>query len=171
MGELCDIYDINGKNTGKVFERGEDLNNGELQLVTDIWIINNNSQILIQKRSKDKEISPNTWATHGGCVATNETSLNGCIREAYEEIGILLNSKDIQLLTRSTSDSLIMDSYIVLQEFNISLAVLQVEEVSDVKWVSLNELKDMVKKKQFFNYLELPNVIKFINSQKLNKQQ
>ena len=170
MGELCDIYDINGKKTGKVFERGQNLNDGELQLVTDIWIINNKSQILIQKRSKDKVISPNIWATHGGCVATNETSLNGCIREAHEEIGILLNIKDIQLLTRSISDTLIMDSYIVIHEFNISLAILQGEEVGDLKWVSLNELKDMVKNKCFFNYLELPYVIKFINSQKLNKK-
>lgn len=170
MAELCDIYNNNGKKTGKVFERGEHLNDGELQLVTDIWIINNNLQILIQKRSKDKKISPNIWATHGGCVATDETSLNGCIREAYEEIGIVLKIKDIKLLTSSTSDKLIMDSYVVMQEFNISSAVLQIEEVSDIKWVSLNELEDMVKNKYFFNYLELPYIIEFINTQKLNRQ-
>lgn len=171
MDELCDIYNINGYKTGKVFERGEYLKEDEFQLVTDIWILNNNLQILIQKRAKNKKLSPNIWATHGGCVTTNETSLNGCIREAYEEIGIVLNIKDIHLLTSNTCDNLIMDSYIVLQEFDISSAILQVEEVSDIKWVSINELEDMVKNKYFFNYLELPHIIKFINSQKLSKQQ
>ncbi|MBU3160627.1 NUDIX domain-containing protein [Clostridium frigoris] len=170
MSELCDIYNIKGNKTEKVFERGDALKDGQFQLVTDIWIINNNLQILIQKRSKNKKISPNIWATHGGCVATNETSVNGCIRESYEEIGIVLKIKDIELLIRSTNDNLIMDSYIVMQEFNISSAVLQIEEVSDIKWVSLNELEDMVKNKYFFNYLELPYVIKFINTQKSNRQ-
>ena len=170
MTELCDIYNINGIKTGKIFERGGDLKEDEFQLVTNIWIINNNLQILIQKRSEDKKISPNIWATHGGCVTINETSFNGCIREAYEEIGIVLNIKNIELLTSSTSDNLIMDNYIVMQEFNISSAILQVEEVSDLKWVSLNELEDMVKNKTFFNYAELSYVIKFINNQKLDEQ-
>mgnify|MGYP001604988924 CR=1 FL=1 len=167
MAELCDIYNSSGNKTGAVFVRGEDLKDGEYQLVTDIWIINNNLQILIQKRSETKNLSPNIWATHGGCVSTEETGLNGCIREAYEEIGIVVKSKDIKPLTRIISKKLIMDSYIVVQEFTLSSAVLQSEEVSDIRWVSLNELVHMVKDKHFFNYQELPYVISFINNQKL----
>ncbi|HEY8805426.1 MAG TPA: NUDIX domain-containing protein [Clostridium sp.] len=166
MAELCDIYNISGNRTGEVFARGEILKEGEYQLVTNIWIINNNFNILIQKRSETKAISPNIWATHGGCVGTEETSLNGCIREAYEEIGIVVKTKDIKPLTRITSERLIMDSYIVVQEFNTSLAVLQLEEVSDIRWVSLNELKHMVEDKSFFKYQELPYVINFINNHK-----
>lgn len=167
MAELCDIYNISGNKTGKVFARGESLKEDEYQLVTNIWIINNNLQVLIQKRSKDKTLSPNIWATHGGCVGTEENSLNGCIREAYEEIGIIVKTKDIKSLTRNISNNLIMDSHIVLQEFNILSAVLQPEEVSDIKWVSLNELEYMVINGDFYNYQELPYVIDFINNQKL----
>ena len=101
--------------------------------------------------------------------ASGETSLNACVREAYEEIGIVVNPKYIKPLTRITSKKLIMDSYIVVQEFSISSAVLQVEEVSDIKWVSLNELEHMVKNQNFFNYQELPYVINFINNQKTNR--
>ena len=49
-----------------------------------------------------------------------------------------------------------MDSFIVVHEFNISSAVLQTEEVSDIQWVSLPKLERMVKAKVFLiirNYL------------------
>ena len=111
MAEICDIYNINGDKSGEVFMRGEDLKEGEFQLVTSIWILNKNLQILIQKRAEAKIISPNIWATHGGCVSSGETSLYASIREAYEEIGIVVNPKCIRPLTRITSNNLIMDSY------------------------------------------------------------
>ena len=170
MAELCDIYNLNGDKTGEVFIRGQDLKEGEFQLVTSIWILNKSSQILIQKRAKAKIISPNIWATHGGCVAAGETSLYACIREAYEEIGIEVNTKNIKPLTRIIDNELIMDSYVVVQEFNISASVLQIEEVSGLQWVSLNKLEAMVKNKNFFNYQELPYVINFINNINSNRE-
>ncbi|MCB2292138.1 NUDIX domain-containing protein [Clostridium algoriphilum] len=170
MAELCDIYNISGKKTGEVFARGNSLREGEYQLVTNIWIINNNFKILIQKRSETKAISPNIWATHGGCVGAGETSLNGCIREAYEEIGIVFKTKDIKPLTRLTIENFIMDSYIIVQEFDVSSAVLQAEEVSDIQWVSLDQLEHMIEDKSFFKYEELPYVIKFINNYKLIRE-
>jgi len=57
MAELCDIYNINSEKTGKIFTRGEDLKEGEFQLVTSIWVLNENSQILIQKRANIKKAS------------------------------------------------------------------------------------------------------------------
>jgi len=168
MAELCDIYDINGNKTGEVFMRGEVLQDGQYHLAANIWIINRNFEILIQKRSDFKKYSPNIWATHGGCVSAGETSLNGCIREVYEEVGIEIQAKDIKPLTRTTSGKMIMDSYTAVQEFNISSAKLQVEEVSEIKWVSMNELEYMVKNKEFFECPELPHVINFIDNYKSN---
>ena len=170
MAELCDIYDINGNKTGDVFVRGEPLKEEQYQLASNIWIINNDLQILIQKRSELKNISPNIWATHGGCVSAGETSLNACIREAYEEIGIIIEAKDVKPLTRVISKNLIMDNYAVVHEFSISSAVLQEEEVSEVKWVSLAELEQMVENKDFFKYSNLPSVINFINNCKFNRR-
>ena len=164
MAELCDIYNSSGNKTGEVFFRGETLKHGEFQLVTSIWVINNDLQILVQKRCEAKILAPNIWATHGGCVTSNENSLDACIREAHEEIGIAIKAKNIEPLTRIISEELIMDSYIVVQEFDISRAVLQLEEVSDIRWITLDELGDMVKNKRFFNYMELPYVTNFINN-------
>lgn len=170
MAELCDIYDINGNKTGEVIIRGELLDEDQYYLASNIWIINNDLQILIQKRSELKSVSPNIWATHGGCVNAGETSLYACIREAYEEIGIVIEAKEIKPLTRVISKNLLMDNYIVVQEFSISSAVLQSEEVSEIKWVSLTELEQMVENKDFFKYSNLPSVINFINNYKSKKE-
>ena len=169
MIEVCDVYDMNGNKTGEVFERGEILKEGQYHLAANVWIINSNLQILIQKRSKLKKNLPNIWATHGGCVSAGENSLSACIREAYEEIGIVIQAKHIKPLTRSISEHLIMDNYIIVQEFSISSAALQSEEVSEIKWISLDELEYMVKNEDFFEYPEIPYVIKFISSYKSNR--
>jgi len=166
MTELCDIYNINSEKTGKVFTRGEILKEGEFQLVTSIWVLNEKSEILIQKRANIKKVSPNMWATHGGGVSASETSFYASIREAYEEIGIVISPNDVIPLTKIIGDKLIMHSYIVVQEFNIKTAVLQIEEVSDLQWVSVDMLEDMVKNNCFFNYQELPYLINFINNLK-----
>lgn len=164
MAELCDVYDVSGNKTGEVFFRGEALKKGQYQLATNVWIINSNLEILIQKRSKLKRSYPDIWAVHGGCVSTGENSLDACIREAYEEIGIVIQPKDMKLLTRIVGEKVIMDNYIVLQEFDLSSAVLQVEEVSGIKWASLHEVERMLKKKEFFQYTEMSYVIEFINN-------
>lgn len=164
MIEICDIYDAEGNKTGEVYTRGETLKDGQYHLAANIWVINSKSQILIQKRSECKDYLPGIWATHGGCAHAGETSLNACIREAYEEIGIILQAENVKLLSRKISNNLIMDDYAVVQDFDISSAVLQSEEVSEIKWVSLDEIKPMVEKKIFFEYTEFPYVIDFISN-------
>ena len=86
--EICDIYDVYGNRTGKTFVRGEPLSNGQYVMVVDVWIVNSRDEILIQKRSEQKKDLPGTWATHSGCVLAGESSLQACIREPLEEIGI-----------------------------------------------------------------------------------
>ncbi|MBU3182725.1 hypothetical protein [Clostridium psychrophilum] len=47
MDELCYIYNICGIKTGEVFIRGNSLSEEEYQLVTNVWIINNDFNIYL----------------------------------------------------------------------------------------------------------------------------
>ena len=170
MAEICDIYDIKGNKTGEVRMRGEPLKEGQYQLASNIWIFNSNYEVLIQKRSHLKRTSPNMWSTHGGSVSAGETSFQACIREAFEEIGIILRAEAVKPLVRDTGEKLIMDNYIVFQDFDISSAVLQKEEVSEIKWVSLDELKDMVIRNEFYKHRELSYVIDYINNHRIENK-
>ena len=52
-----------------VFERGL------YHLGADVWIINKENKILIQKRAAQKRLEPNVWAMTGGSVIVGENSL------------------------------------------------------------------------------------------------
>lgn len=128
--EICDIYDVYGNRTGKTFVRGEPLSNGQYVMVVDVWIVNSRDEILIQKRSEQKKDLPGTWATHSGCVLAGESSLQACIREPLEEIGIHILPSQIHKLNRKLKGKLLSENFVVEQDFDLADAVLQLEEVS-----------------------------------------
>lgn len=160
--EICDLYDIYGNKIGKTFVRGCPISSGEFAMVVDIWIVNSSDQILIQKRSAQKKDMPNTWATHSGCVQSGETSIHACIRESGEEIGIKIHPKHIQKLNRKIHGKLLSENFIVQQEFDLENAVLQLEEVSALQWVTPQQLKQMADERKFYQYPELTDVFNFL---------
>ena len=111
--EICDIYDVYGNRTGKTFVRGEPLSNGQYVMVVDVWIVNSRDEILIQKRSEQKKDLPGTWATHSGCVLAGESSLQACIREPLEEIGIHILPSQIHKLNRKLKGKLLSENFVV----------------------------------------------------------
>ena len=150
--EICDIYDVYGNRTGKTFVRGEPLSNGQYVMVVDVWIVNSRDEILIQKRSEQKKDLPGTWATHSGCVLAGESSLQACIREPLEEIGIHILPSQIHKLNRKLKGKLLSENFVVEQDFDLADAVLQLEEVSQVKWVTVPQLKQMASRREFYRY-------------------
>ena len=152
--EICDIYDIYGNRTGKTFIRGEPLSDGQFVMVVDVWIVNSKDEILIQKRSPYKKDLPDTWATHSGCVLAGESSQQACIREPLEEIGIHILPSQIHKLNRKLRGRLLSENFVVEQDFDVRDAVLQEEEVSQIKWVTVSQLKQMASKKDFYRYPE-----------------
>ncbi len=86
--EIWDILDKEGNKTGKTMQKGEKVPEGFYHQGADIWIINSENKILIQKRSPLKKQSPNVWAMTGGSVIKGETSLKTIERETREELGI-----------------------------------------------------------------------------------
>ena len=60
-----------------------------------IWIINDNNEILVQKRAACKKNHPNKWdMPSAGHVDAGETIIEGAIRETYEELGIQTKEDD-----------------------------------------------------------------------------
>lgn len=169
-GETCDVYDVYGNRTGKTFVRGQPLVVGEYVLVVDVWIVNKEDEILIQKRSPQKKDLPNTWATHSGCVLAGETSREAAIREPLEEIGIHILPNNISKINRKIRGKLLSDNFLVQQNFDLGEAVLQEEEVSEVKWVTTAALKEMVRKRNFYNYPEMADVLNYIELRAMRRK-
>ena len=66
--ELCDIYDVLGRPTGRTCLRRAPMAAGDFQLGATVWIFNRKNEFLMQQRAMSKRIRPGIWASHGGAV-------------------------------------------------------------------------------------------------------
>lgn len=101
-------------------------------------------EILVTKRHPDKT-HPNLWECTGGSVLAGEESQEGAFREVKEEIGIELIKSNGKLVKSERRDlyNNFCDIWIFDQSFDLSSAVLQEDEVIDIKWVTRSELDSM----------------------------
>jgi len=150
--EIWDILDENGNKTGKTIIRGEKLKEGDYHLVVHIWIINSMGQILIQKRPEHLQYAPGVWANTGGSAILGEDSITAACREVKEELGIDVNKAGLLEPIRYKRNDNITDIWILYQDVNLENICLQKEEVNDVKWATVEELKKMIEDGSFHRY-------------------
>lgn len=146
--EKHELVDINGNKTGKVLTHIEarDLNNvpnGCYISVVGVIIINENDEILLQKRSRYKRANPSKWGICGGKVDLGETPLDAGVRETLEEIGILLNKEELKFLSMDTNEKLHFTVYYVRKNVDVNECKLQQEEVEEVKYFRMEELQNL----------------------------
>lgn len=155
--EYLDVLDQNGVPTGQVKLRSEVHRDGDWHKSAHIWIINDNNELLIQKRSPNKDLYPNMWATSSaGHLTAGQSSIEGAMRELKEELGIDLPEDKFEYLfsvKRQSSNGTFInkefnDVYLVKLNLNISEVVLQEEEVSEIKFVHYKELEKLVNNRQ-----------------------
>ncbi len=143
--EKIEILDADGNKTGKIINRGEDLEDGEFFLAAVI-IIQCGEKFIITKRHKDKSHG-NKWEFPGGGVIAGEESNVAAQRELQEETGIIKKVDQFQYLGRICNErhQLFMDVYVV--EVNPCIKVkdikLQENETVAAKIVTVDEIEDM----------------------------
>lgn len=149
--EIWDILDENGNITGKTVEKesGIVIPDGMYHQGADVWIINSEKKILIQKRAPQKKLDPNLWAMTGGSVIKGESSLDTIKRETKEELGIELEVEKAIKIHHYKTGNVWLDEYIVEQEIDLNDIIMQVEEVSDVKFMSFNEIEKLYEDNMF----------------------
>ncbi len=147
--EIIDLYDDNKKLTGEKIERSEKIPEGRYKLSIHIWIINFENKIYIQKRSSNRKIFPNLWENPGGGALSGEFSEQTLQREFQEELGISPNLHNAKLITTIKRKKDFVDIWLLVQDFNIGDLHLQKEEVSEAKWVTLDEIEKMMNNNEF----------------------
>lgn len=169
--EYFDVLDENGNKTGKVKTKENIIKDRDFYRIVNLWIINpKTKQILIQKRSKNKDVSPNKWdLTAGGHVDAGETSLEAIIRETKEELGIDISSDKILKVFEIKHDKVkrnFVDVYLLEKDVSIKNIKLQYDELSDVRYFSLEELIHVhnTKDPNFVNHSFFPDVVEQIRN-------
>ena len=157
MGEFFDILDEQGNKTGKIKKREDVHRDGDWHKSVHIWIVNDKNEVLLQKRSSNKDSHPNMWdISCAGHLIAGDTSISGALREAKEELGLDLCSSQLQLIgqrkkascyTQAFINNEFSDVYLLRLSIDIHELQLQTEEVSEVKFVSLDTFKNMIRAK------------------------
>lgn len=162
MDEKRELYDINRKPSGVIIKKGDPIPMNLYEMMVSIFIENDNGELLIQKRSNDKG---GKWATTGGHPKAGESCFEGIINEVYEEIGINLNPNDIELIEETIFTKKMGCLYFIRQNININDCVLQEEEVSEIKWATIDEIFDMIQNNEFHksHCLLFKSYINYIN--------
>lgn len=151
--ELWDIYDKNRNLTGRQIVRGSEFSEGEFHLVVHVCIFNSRDEMLIQQRQPWKKGGANMWdLTVGGSALSGERSCEAAERETLEEIGYKIDlSKERPFFTINFEVGF-DDYYLIEGEIDLKDLKLQYEEVKDAKWVSKEEVMEMVKDGKFIDY-------------------
>lgn len=154
MEEYFDILDENGNKTGEQKLRKEVHRDGDWHKAVHIWILNENGDVLLQRRSADKDSNPNMLdISSAGHLSAGDESLDGAVRELKEELNIDVNPEDLEFiktLKRSSkyTDTFINnefdDLYILKTNLSIKDMEFQKEELQDLFYVPYKEFKKMV---------------------------
>lgn len=151
--EKWDLYDENKNMLERKAIRGEKLNKGEFHLVVNVWIENENGELLVSQRAANRTY-PLQWETTGGSCLMGETSLDGAIREAKEELGVTLEEYQGKYIGSTLRYYSNCDDILEVWLFNINNSseqkiVIQEEEVNDCKWLTREEIRKLYDEGKF----------------------
>ena len=163
--ELLNVYDNEGKLTERVVPRGDKsivLSDNEHIGVVVVFIENSKGEFLIQKTSVEKG---SEYSSTGGHVDAGETHLTSILREIKEELGIEVKEEELEYLGFLLYDKPIRFMYYLKKDIDTNDIVVQEEEVDFVKYMNINEIKEIIDKDEmtkshgiiFNKILELKN--------------
>ena len=159
--ELWDLYTEDRKLTGKVHIRGEELPENMYHLVVHVWIKNSKGQYLISQRSANRPTFPLMWECVGGSVLKGESSIQGAIREAKEEVGVDLspdNGKIVFSKVRKIIDGKrfndIVDVWLFQYDGDVILNNATTDEVEQIVWMNKSQILELFEQNKLVDTLK-----------------
>lgn len=166
--EIVCRYDEYGNYLGPV-ERETAQQNGWWKKGCSVAIINSNNQILLSKRAEGRR-NAEAWELCSGHVRDGEHSSETITREMKEELGLERINKLIPLRqnmkTDPSKEHLFVDVYMLEQDVDINTVKVQKEEVSEVRWMNLSEVKELSLGPYKLNQEELESLLKAIEQER-----
>jgi 8-oxo-dGTP pyrophosphatase MutT (NUDIX family) len=145
--EFVDMFDNKRKSLNKKLERYTHVE-GEYAQGSHVWIMNSKGELLIQKRTPTKRLYPNLWSITSGGTDSGETTLDTAYREVKEELGIELKPEELELVMSYKRNHDFVDVWLARKDIKLEEITMQKEEVAEVKWVTEEELENLIKEEK-----------------------
>ena len=152
--EFLDIVDESGLPTGKTISRDDAHHFGILHRTAHVWVVRDKegkTQVLLQKRSQEKESFPGMFDTSSaGHIPAGEEPIPSALRELSEELGIAAKSEQLHFAGTFRiryekmfhghlfRDNEVTKVFVYQEPVDISSLTLQTSEVSEVCWFDLD---------------------------------
>jgi isopentenyl-diphosphate delta-isomerase len=148
MPERIQIVDENDQPIS-ASTRQEAWANGSYYRLVQIVLRDEDGNFLLQKRSLEKPLYPGRWTNAAsGHVDEGETYEDSAPRELVEEIGVSVPLTFVgKFLVQKATDDKIINQFNGVFEGRVAHDTefkLQPEEVSEVRWFTLKELKEKI---------------------------
>lgn len=151
--EIFDIVDDNNNLIG--IQKSRSVVHSERKdwhRTTHIWIVNDAKEILCQKRSLKKDANPGMWQSFfGGHVKAGESYEQAAMSELKDEIGISISASALKSIYIEKYEPEKHFSWISVLKWNGNAQDLKFNdgEVSEVKWIPLEQLKKLMAAGEF----------------------
>ena len=148
--ELIEIVDEQGNFTGEVVDKDYAHEHNLLHNEVAVFIINSKGETLLQKRSSNKRYNPDMWTICAGHVDAYESLEDAAIREVSEEVGLIIPKdklykyKEADIVLRE-ANSHTTHYYYAKTDKKENEFTIQEEELSEVKWLEIDEVINMIK--------------------------
>lgn len=156
MKELWDLYTLYREKTGLDAVRGEPIPDGYLHLAVHVWMKNAEGKYLISRRSASRPTFPLKLESVGGAVLKGETSWEGALREAREEIGVNLCPEDgekrftrLLLTVDGRVHNSAADVYLFRYDGEPHLENATTDEVAECRWMTREEILTLMDAGEF----------------------
>ncbi len=154
--EFIDVLDEKGNETGISKTRKEVHAKGLWHKAAHVWIYNSKGEVLLQKRSMQKESWPGRWdVSAAGHLSAGETPEQAALKELFEELGVKAKSKGIkQVMMRKSSSNPKPGyynnefDYVYICKLDELPENLQKEEVEYVEFLPLSKFEEELKNPQ-----------------------
>ena len=159
--ELLEIVNEEGEVIGHALRSEIHGNPSLLHRVVHVLVFNRKGEILLQKRSLNKDVAPGKWDTSvGGHVGAGENLVSSSKREMFEELGITLHEPEFlySYIHSNPYEAELVSTYHCFYEGEVNY---NQEEIEEVRFWSFEEIKQVIGKKilsdnfehEFRNYL------------------
>ena len=147
MIEYNDVYNAQGKKTGKIHRRGKPWKTGEFGLVVCVWVYDGQGNILLTRRAPGKSFA-GTWENSGGAAKAGETSRQAIARELFEETGIRAEESEFELLGSDRDSHTLYDFYCLRRQTPLEQIILLPGETDGVQWADFDTIHQMIREKK-----------------------
>ncbi len=126
----------------KPMTRTETHSGGHWHRAAHVWVVNDQGQLLAQKRSMQKSEGPGLWEPYvAGHINWAEDYFAGAVKEVREETGLPVAKKDLKLIKiyQSEDHKEFRAVFYVKHKSHMGEVIPEPEEVDAVQWISIDE--------------------------------